>query len=173
MNTGNPEPKRRWFQFSLRMLLVLIAVVAIGCGWVAYELNQARQQRQIVAAIRHLGGDVDYDCHDDPSKLNAEWLVETFGLDFCNDVVRVTFRESNGTTFGDADLEQSMKYLRGLPHLGDSDLAFTSITDAGLKQLPLLTNLKYISLLHTAVTAAGVEDLKSALPHTMIHQFLP
>jgi hypothetical protein len=31
-----PKRKRRWFQFSLRTLLILTAVVAVVCGWKSY-----------------------------------------------------------------------------------------------------------------------------------------
>jgi len=51
------KPKRRWFQFSLRALLVLVSIVAIGSWayWVAWPWWQAyREQAQFEAAVRQL-----------------------------------------------------------------------------------------------------------------------
>src|SRR5689334_19846235 len=45
-------PKRRWFQFSLRTLLILTTVVAIGCGWFAMKIRRARRQDAAVEALR-------------------------------------------------------------------------------------------------------------------------
>ena len=39
----NAKPKRRWYQFSLRTLLILMAIVSVLCGWVAnYQYRMAR-----------------------------------------------------------------------------------------------------------------------------------
>jgi hypothetical protein len=38
------KPKRRWFRFSLRTLFVLVTVVGVVAGWVAYQLNWIRQR---------------------------------------------------------------------------------------------------------------------------------
>jgi hypothetical protein len=36
-------PKRRWYQFSLRTLLIAMVVASVGCGWVAnYRYRMAR-----------------------------------------------------------------------------------------------------------------------------------
>ena len=48
-------PKRRWLQFSLRTLLVVMLIVAIGCGVLAIRLEKARRQREAVVALRALG----------------------------------------------------------------------------------------------------------------------
>jgi hypothetical protein len=37
------EPKRRWFQYSLRVLLVFVTLCAILCSWLAVKLRQARR----------------------------------------------------------------------------------------------------------------------------------
>ena len=50
--------KSRWFRFSLRTLLLLIAVL---CVWLGIQVNAARRQREAVAAIQSAGGSVVYD----------------------------------------------------------------------------------------------------------------
>jgi len=50
--------KSRWFRFSLRTLLLLIAAL---CVWLGIQVNAARRQKDAVAAILNTGGAVHYD----------------------------------------------------------------------------------------------------------------
>ena len=56
---------RRRFQFSVLSLLGLTVVVALICGWFFPEREQAKIQREAVAAIRALGGTITYDYEAD------------------------------------------------------------------------------------------------------------
>ena len=49
-----PKPKRRWLQFSLRTLLVLVLTCSLPCGWLAHKIKQARGQRESVRATEEL-----------------------------------------------------------------------------------------------------------------------
>src|SRR6185369_15051691 len=54
------KPQRRWYQFSLKTLLVGLTLLCLGPGgYVAYEQNKARKQKAAVEAIEKLGGFVD------------------------------------------------------------------------------------------------------------------
>ena len=83
------EPKLRWFQFSLRTLMVVVTLCAIACSWLAVKLRQAEQQRKAVAAIERLGGQVIYDWEISPTgglQLNSkptgpQWLRGMLGND--------------------------------------------------------------------------------------------
>jgi hypothetical protein len=46
--TTIPKPLRRWFQYSLRTLLVLMLVFGCGFGWLGMKVKQAREQREAV-----------------------------------------------------------------------------------------------------------------------------
>ena len=46
-----PKPRLRWFQFSVRTLLVVVTFAAIPCSWLAVRMEQARQKRQAAAEI--------------------------------------------------------------------------------------------------------------------------
>lgn len=47
-----PTRRRRWFQFSLRTLLILLTVSAV---WLGYFVERARTQREVVKALRGKG----------------------------------------------------------------------------------------------------------------------
>ena len=52
----NDKPKRRWYQFSLRTLLVGMTVLCLGPGgYVAYQQNKAKRQRGATEALEKLG----------------------------------------------------------------------------------------------------------------------
>src|SRR5260221_1201809 len=82
-----PKPKRRWYQFSLKTLLVSMTLLCIGPGGhVAYEQNKARRQKAAVEAIQELGGIVQYDQTVPPrSATMRQILVSTsfLSLDIC------------------------------------------------------------------------------------------
>jgi hypothetical protein len=52
------RPRIRWKTLSLRGLLLLVLAIAVWLGWI---VNQARQQREAVAALQKFGGFVHYD----------------------------------------------------------------------------------------------------------------
>jgi hypothetical protein len=52
------KPKRRWFQFSLRRLFVLIAMVAAGMGWIASEKFYLRHEARITKELLNSGAPV-------------------------------------------------------------------------------------------------------------------
>src|SRR5262245_4289125 len=54
------SPHRRWFRFSLRTLLVLVAMSSAGFGWLGYKVRQKQRERYAVKVIQKLGGDVAY-----------------------------------------------------------------------------------------------------------------
>lgn len=151
--------KRRWFQFSLRTLLVVVLLVSIGMSW----LGGVWRQREAVEVIEKAGGSVFYD-YDDHWAFNEtrepsvpEWMVDVFGGDLFFDVSTVILSE---TEFGDDE----MAYLKRLTNLTRLDLLGPQITDAGPEHLEGLTNLAHLDLCDTQVTAEAVESLRQALP---------
>ncbi len=74
-----PKPKRRWFQFSLRALLVFVLPTSIGMSWFGVRLHRVRRQRGAVKAIQKAGGWVNY---EEPEPWGPPWLRELLGDDF-------------------------------------------------------------------------------------------
>ena len=58
MATDKPKTKRRWLQFSLRTMMV---VVTVFCVWLGITAKRARDQKQAVEMIPGLPGLVYYE----------------------------------------------------------------------------------------------------------------
>jgi hypothetical protein len=56
-NAEPPKHKRRWFQYSLRSLMIFVALVAVVCGYVGWQAKIVRERRAMRAEINRLGGD--------------------------------------------------------------------------------------------------------------------
>ncbi|HEV2971230.1 MAG TPA: DUF1559 domain-containing protein [Pirellulales bacterium] len=55
---ATPKSKRRWFQFSLRSLFVVVTVVAVVCGYLAHEAKierEAANGRELLNELRQIG----------------------------------------------------------------------------------------------------------------------
>jgi len=61
-----------------------------------------------------------------------------------------------------------MQNLNGLTRLRELEVRGDSVTDAGLKPLYALTELRYQDIQATKVTADGVKKLQQALPNCKI-----
>jgi hypothetical protein len=187
------QTKLRWFQYSLRTLLVLVILCAFACSWLAVKLQQARRQREVVAEIREeLGGRIHYDWQLDyrgsyllnPQMPTPQWLRNLFGDDLFQSAGHVGIE---GDKITDAVLELlkdfrylrvleltgsqvtdvGMKHLKGLHQLQQLVLKGGRFTDAGLEHLKGLNQLQYLDFTHTQITDAGLENLKG-LSHLQV-----
>src|SRR5437762_9621719 len=93
-----PKSNRRWVQFSLRAMLVVMTMASVGLGWLAYERNEVRKHEDAVAAIRKLGGAVRF---FKAEAFRPAWLRFLFGETLPGQVMVVDFYETKVT---DADL---------------------------------------------------------------------
>ncbi len=187
-NASEPtKPRRRWFQFSLRTLLIVVVLIGCGMGWLGPKVYNARRQRAVVAAIRQLGGKVAYDyefnAQGEPAP-NLEsprkaWLHALVGDDFVGSVYEVSFDDPANHPLSDADLKlvgeltqlrtvglsgipitgAGLEHLKGLTQLKQLDIDGTEVTDAGLQQLQGLTQLEVLSLSFTKITDGGLQYL--------------
>jgi internalin A len=182
--SDRPRPKSRpwwaYIRYSVRMLVLMVLVSGGVLGWL---VNQARIQREAVAAIQRAGGVTlyDWEWNDGRPAQVAEppgprWLVDRLGVDYFGHVAHVWFREPpsdeilaqvghlggleilslSGSRVSDAGLV----HLSGLTQLKRLVLDDTRITDAGLAHLEGLYQLETLTLARTAITDAGLAHLK-------------
>src|SRR5687768_798002 len=115
-----PRLRRRWLRFSLRTFLLVLTAL---CIWLGVNVNQARRQKEAVAALKALGATVLY-AHQrgegnpiffDPRKeLDLpRWLRDLTGDDFFQRVAWLYF--PNGVT---DDGLIHLAPLRGIELLG-------------------------------------------------------
>jgi hypothetical protein len=191
MATSQPEAparKLRWFQYSLRSLLLLVLLVSLGMSWVAVRMKRAREQEQAVEEIAKVGGEVQYDYQDPQFRTSGDpfaesdppgpaWLRNVLGQNFFAAVVAVDFRRSSVNDAGLGHVERLMQlqtldlsgaqitdaglqHLKGLTQLKTLFLSGRKVTDAGLEHLRGLTQLQQLNLYDTQVTDAGLSHLK-------------
>ena len=48
------KPRRRWFQYSLRSLMIFVLFWSLACSWLAVKMQQARRQRAAVERDREI-----------------------------------------------------------------------------------------------------------------------
>ena len=135
-------PKRRWAQFSLGTMFI---VVTVFCVWLAVLVNRAHRQREAVAAIEQLGGIVGY---DEPALPN--WLQKLGGDAFVH-VVDVNLFKCPVT-------DDELACLEGLPHTRFLSLGDTPISDGAIRHIAGLP-LRRLYLSDTRLTDMGAKQL--------------
>jgi len=193
MTTTSPptttKPRRRWLQFSLWTLMVLVVLVSVPLGWLEMNVRQARIRREAVSKIQELGGTVyyDYDRDIDPRPSGLKWAWDLLGHDFFLDVdsidvqdrpvtdvelvrlqplTHLRYLDLTNTHVTDAGLE----HIKGLRQIERLKVGSTRITDAGLEHLRALSRLYELHLNGTQVTDEGVAELQKALPNLTVYR---
>ena len=157
--TGAPKSRRRWFQYSLRSMLLLMLLVSIPMGRLAVKLQGARRQREAAVEIRRIGGVVSEGWVPRPASRPGDqqlhkstWLEKVLGEDL-SVTVRIVRLPGSAT-----DVE--LRSVRWLPGLVELELAGTKITDMGLSQIEGCTGLDTLDLSGTLVTDSGLVHLE-------------
>ena len=155
MTEAPTKSRRRWLRFSLRTLLVLIA---IGCVWLGPKANRAQRQHRAVEAIRKLGGTVNYDYESDGSEQPPypAWLRNLVPHDYLGTVITVNLAKTRVT-------DDDLQILSGLPDLVALHLLDCKITDVGIRKISLLAKLRILVLRQTDCTDQGLVSLKTLI----------
>jgi hypothetical protein len=141
-DSDTPKPKRRWYQFRMRTLLVFVLLLSVPLSWFAWKLQKARRQREAVEAIVEAGGYVYYDFQIDETGAEITgaqptapvWLRKSLGDDFFRAVTTVDLSGTQVTNTG-------LECLRGLNNLKELYLGGNLVTDAGLEHLKGMNGL--------------------------------
>ena len=177
-------PKRRWNQFSLKKLFVVMTLLCIGPGgFVAYEQKKSREQKAAVKALEKLGGRIEYDSSL-PSR--STWQRLLLGDDsFAN----ATGLDLSNTRVSDAELAhlRHLSQLRLVRRLDRGDGfrlgTFARIDRAGKSRISAkhksrtrdsvhvqgLRQLNVLSVQQTQVTDSGVHNVQRAVPKLHIN----
>jgi hypothetical protein len=179
-------PKRRWAQFSLGTMFVVVTGI---CVWLAFQVNRAHRQAVAVSAIRRMGGEVYYEYQyletDGETNLTINavptappWLLNSLGEDFVYRAVAVTPKYTHfpGTFFGPAlnhndfsdRTDDALEDIGRLGSLRILDLQNTKVSDVGLAHLKKLAELRHLTLIGTQVSTVEVDEIQSALPSCRI-----
>lgn len=159
------SPKRRWPQFRLRTLLIVVLVLSLPLSWLAVKMERARRQREAVEAIQDLNGFVDYDYQHDlgSDDYSPMWLRsilgDTLAFHYSNPVESVELGES----VGDAELAILKRHLEAMPCLTHLSLVRTSVTDNGLTHVSGLYRLESLWV-SRRVTEQGAGVIGDKLP---------
>ncbi len=117
------RPKRRWFQYTLRTLLLLMTACAV---WMGRYVHRARLQKRSVAAIREYGGWVRYDFQfnyfTDEGMRHASRAPRLEELWVCGREVR-----ENPIT------DEGLAHLQKLQRLKELGIQHTQVTAEGIQ----------------------------------------
>ncbi len=169
--TTTRKPRRRWLQFSLRTLLVLMLVISVPLGWFAFKLWQAREQREAIRRIEELGGFAYYDFEIDdhgmptypyrpPILRMADDLLEEH---FCATLVTAGIRQDQVQELDRERTDALLDRLIELTELRTLYLLNGAVEDAGVKKLTSRNRIQRLYLSGTDVTDNGLQYLQ-ALP---------
>ncbi len=161
-----PHPRRRWLQYSLRMLMVLMLICSVPCAWLAHKLKQARDREAAVVRMYKLGGYVE-EIPEAPDEERAAsvWLGKVLGEDLREYTTSVQF---GGRWLGVRPIpddvqvtDAALEHLRRLPRLQGLRLSDREVTDTQLVHLHQLRELSELYLDGTKVTDAGLVHLRA------------
>jgi hypothetical protein len=147
------KTSRLRFRFSLRSLLLLVAVVAIP---LASHVNRVRNQRLVVAELSSVGGGVIYDYDFQQPSLQEptgpRWLRSMVGDDFFAQVSEVDINHDQVT-------DQMLARIATLPALSNLLLCSGRISDSGLGHLAELSTLQRVDVQSPGISDASLAQL--------------
>lgn len=168
--------KRSLFQFRLRTLVILVALLSLLFGFVGKKLYEGRRQAAFVAEITRSGGGVTYKGKWGGRELT--WLQEAFGneyfgsievvranVDGSQDIRSLVTRLANLADLNCLSLsgeitDADIAHLGRLGKVGGLYLRFTNIGDAGLIHLKEHLQIRLLSLDGTRLTDRGLVHLR-------------
>ncbi len=154
MDAPDRKRPRRWYQFSLRTLLLGVTlIVGLLVAWRAY-LEPYRRQRETMSLIEALGGSYE-------TGEATAWQRRLFGGDFQN-LTLVNLADHDDSRGFLADIER-------LPCLEVLAVGGPAFGDEQAGRLKSLATLRHLVLDSTEVSPAGLADLRRRLPELKVH----
>jgi hypothetical protein len=167
-STSPSPPRRRFWRFSLRAILVAMIVLGLVAAWFGRELDRARRQEDVIQKLKAEGMSVGYDFDREKSKslrFNGPRLPAA------NSLLRTVLRQDR---FGHADramwshkpgthVDPTLALLPQLPRLTALQLRNIPVTEQSLALIARNQHLAELDLSKTpGLTAAGLAELTNA-----------
>jgi hypothetical protein len=150
-NSNPPKPKRRWYQYRLRTLMIFVTLVAVGMSWFAVRMQRVRRQKEAVEAIDKLGGawiEYKYEFYGSP-----KWLRKWLGNDFFKDVATIHVHKSE-------HISSILEHCNEFHDLEEFQIEIDEITDGDLKRISEYKNLRRLEIGHgEKITRVGLRYL--------------
>jgi len=179
-------------RYSVKSLLLLTLVVALGMAWARVQIIRAERQRHAMQVLIDAGATVESDFKlrgpaAPPAAFDAPvWLRRLIGNDIFRAVRRVKMRRHpiDAETFGYvADLPQleflelftselqptSLTCLKELPALKHLSVIGKGLSDDDLKHLAGLIQLEFLQLKTNDLTGSGFEHLRNLTALRWLH----
>jgi hypothetical protein len=178
-----PIKRRRWFRFSLRMLLVVVTVL---CVWLGFKVNAARREHAAITAIRNAGGEIICDFQYVPSPMipgslsldihqppnGPAWLRSIFGDEMLNHAfnARFQFRPISISAFAEFKSLPKLKFLYfdDVKLCNDVTRTVRSFRETDFEFLKELTELQEVQLYHTGLSPESIRNLQKMLPNVLV-----
>jgi hypothetical protein len=178
------QSRRKRLTISLRFFLLLVIVIGVALGWMAYKV---RRQKRAVAAIQAYGGFVRYDwevASPNAPGFNGKvpatahppgpaWLRRLLGDELFQEVVQVSlvYDESSGKRMNTPRRDDEvMPYLRDFPQLRVLLIQGEQASDRGFASLKDLGDLEEIYAWEASkLTDNGVANLKDLKKLRTLH----
>lgn len=183
-----PIPRLRWFQFRLRTLFILTAIVAVGLGTLTLKWRVQQQRAATLESLkshlsegayvwirwsdvpwwsaepRHVGFGARGDGLPAVPGVNDQQLGQL--IPRLRTVESLSLQASPVTHVG-------LAHLEGLPKLESLSIGGCTLGDAELEVLAGLTGLRQLSLSYTGVTDSSLAHLRdlSTLEHLELIEF--
>lgn len=160
---------RRWYQCSSRTLLPFVVVCALVAACFAIGIRRATRTAEAEMAVASLGGHIrqssesEWNAEDTslwPAYAKDKWNPRSgksrsgFHSPVLADGFEVDLQGKRTTDAGVAAIP-----FDGLSPLRTLNLAYTSITDAGLQRLAGLNALRALDLADATITDSGLQHL--------------
>ncbi|HEY4308210.1 MAG TPA: hypothetical protein VGN12_02060 [Pirellulales bacterium] len=126
------------FGLTLRGMLVITTLLAVGMAFIGTKVKQARDEKAIAAEILRAGGRVRYEHYgiDSSTAQNSRtWFEQWIDLDLESHVI-------NATLSGPTVTDDTIAHLAGLPQLRYLLLNNTNVSGTGLAKLAQLQSLR-------------------------------
>lgn len=143
---NSTPPRRRWFQFSLRTLLLAMLVFGCGLGWLANKRIKSQRAWAAVNAIKLKGGILRFE--------KGNWIEKKLGVDLPG--------KASIIIACSRDLSES-SYLAQVPSLQDIQIFGTTVTDDDLRLLENLSELRSFDANSSQITSQGLLHLQGLI----------